>query len=204
MDNKLQRLTQKLYEEGLSKGRTEAEELVANAKKEAEAIIKKAKEDAETLKRNAEKESVDLKRNTKTEISLASKQMIGIIKQQIERLVIADKISPAVKDAVGDKSFVKEVIIALAKNWNENEGNKLDIVLPADTDAAFEKELSKEVGATLGQGFEITLDKGVKSGFRVAPKDGGYYISFSDADFDALFKEFVRPKVAELIFGGEK
>jgi len=25
----------------------------------------------------------------------------------------------------------------------------------------------------------------VKSGFKVGAKDGGYYISFSDADFDA-------------------
>ncbi|MCD7964087.1 MAG: hypothetical protein LUF90_11230 [Rikenellaceae bacterium] len=204
MDNKLQQLTQKLYEEGLAKGRSEAEELVANARKEAEAIIKKAKDDAEALKRNAEKDAEDLKRNTETEITLASKQMIGILKQQIERLIVAEKISPAVKDTVGDKSFIKEVIIALAKNWNENEGNKLDIVLPADTDAAFEKELNKEVGSALGDGFEIKLDKGVKSGFRVAPKDGGYYISFSDADFDALFKEFVRPKVAKLIFSEEK
>ena len=39
MQNKLQELTDKLYNEGLSKGKQEAELLRANAKKEAEKII---------------------------------------------------------------------------------------------------------------------------------------------------------------------
>ena len=42
MQNKLQELTDKLYNEGLSKGRQEGEEILAKAKAEAEAIIAKA------------------------------------------------------------------------------------------------------------------------------------------------------------------
>lgn len=43
----------------------------------------------------------------------------------------------------------------------------------------------------------------MKSGFKVAAKDGGYYISFSDADFDALLGEYLRDKVSELLFKAE-
>ena len=46
MQNKLQELTDKLYNEGLSKGKQEAELLRANAKKEAEKIIADAKNEA--------------------------------------------------------------------------------------------------------------------------------------------------------------
>ena len=40
----------------------------------------------------------------------------------------------------------------------------------------------------------------VKSGFKVGAKDGGYYISFSDADFDALLGEYLREKVSDMLF----
>lgn len=39
MENKLQQLTQKLYDEGLEKGRAEADKLVADAKAEARKIV---------------------------------------------------------------------------------------------------------------------------------------------------------------------
>ena len=42
MQNKLQELTDKLYQEGLSKGKQEGENLVAQAKAEADRIIKEA------------------------------------------------------------------------------------------------------------------------------------------------------------------
>ena len=39
MENKLQELTDKLYNEGLSKGKKEGEEILANARKEAADIV---------------------------------------------------------------------------------------------------------------------------------------------------------------------
>jgi V/A-type H+-transporting ATPase subunit E len=48
---------------------------------------------------------------------------------------------------------------------------------------------------------EVKTDERVKSGFKVAPQAGGYYIRFTDEDFDALFREYLRPKVAELLYG---
>ena len=50
MENKLQQLTQKLYDEGLEKGRAEAERLVAEAKTNAAKIVKEAEAQAARLK----------------------------------------------------------------------------------------------------------------------------------------------------------
>ena len=47
---------------------------------------------------------------------------------------------------------------------------------------------------------EVGYSKDVKSGFRVGAKDGGYYISFSDADVEALLGEYLREKVSEMLF----
>jgi V/A-type H+-transporting ATPase subunit E len=52
----------------------------------------------------------------------------------------------------------------------------------------------------LSAGIEVGYSAEVKSGFKVGQKEGGYYISFTDEDFDALMKEYLREKVAELLY----
>ena len=56
MHNKLQELTDKLYNEGLSKGKQEGEEILAKAKVQAEEIIAKAKAEAEAIRLKGEAE----------------------------------------------------------------------------------------------------------------------------------------------------
>ena len=53
MENKLQELTDKLYNEGLSKGRQEAEALKAAAAKESEQIISDARKEPPARRRKS-------------------------------------------------------------------------------------------------------------------------------------------------------
>ena len=57
------------------------------------------------------------------------------------------------------------------------------------------------VGAELLKaGVEVGYSKEVKTGFKVGEKSGGYYISFTDESFDALLQEYLREKVANLLY----
>ena len=56
MQNKLQELTDRLYAEGLSKGKQEGEELVQKAKAEAEQIVNQAKAEAARIVAEASKQ----------------------------------------------------------------------------------------------------------------------------------------------------
>ena len=67
-------------------------------------------------------------------------------------------------------------------------------------DAAFEKS-AKEL---LAAGVEVGWSKEVKTGFRVGAKEGGYYISFSDADLEALLSGYLREKVSRMLFKADK
>ena len=55
--DKLQELTRKLYNEGLSKGKEEGEAILAKAQAEAAAIVKKAQEEAQAILSQAQKEA---------------------------------------------------------------------------------------------------------------------------------------------------
>ena len=54
MENKLQELTNKLYQEGLAKGKEEADILLEKAKEEALAIVQEARKEATWIVDRAE------------------------------------------------------------------------------------------------------------------------------------------------------
>lgn len=202
MENKLQQLTQKLYDEGLEKGRTEADKLVADARAEAQKIVAEARAQAEEIVKKAQTKAEDVEKNTLTEISLAGKQAVAKIKSEIASLIIAKATAPGVKEVVVDPAFIREMLLAVAKNWNGADSGKVELkaLLPeaerGKLDAAFEKS-AKEL---LAAGIEVGWSKDVKSGFKVGAKEGGYYISFSDADIEALMGEYLREKVFQMLF----
>ena len=55
MENKIQELTDKLYHEGVEKGKAEAERLIAAAKEQAAELIAKAQEEAADIVAKAKK-----------------------------------------------------------------------------------------------------------------------------------------------------
>ena len=202
MENKLQQLTQKLYDEGLEKGRAEADKLVADAKAEARKIVAEARAEAEEIVKKAEAKAEDVSKNTMTEISLAGKQAVGRIKSEIASLIIAKATARGVKEAVVDPAFIKEMLVAVAKNWNGADAGKVELkaLLPEADRAKLDEAFGKSARELLSAGIEVGYSKEVKTGFKVGAKEGGYYISFSDADFDALLGEYLREKVSDMLF----
>lgn len=203
MENKLEKLTQKLYQEGLSKGRDEAHNIVAEAKTEAAQIVDKAKAEAAAIVAQAKKSAEEVAKNSQTEIALASKQAVATLKESIAQMIIAKSSSEAVAKATLDSNFVKEILLAVAKDWNVNTSGKvtLEAILPAERSSELKKAIEASAKELLGAGIEVGYSDKIKSGFRIAPKDGGYYISFTDADFDALLSEYLRPKLSEILYG---
>lgn len=202
MENKLQALTEKLFGEGLEKGRAEGERLMEEAKKKASQIIAEAEGKATEIVKAAETKAADIEKNTMTEITLAGKQAVAKIKAEIADAIVEKGTSAAVGSAALDAAFIKEMLVEVARNWNGKEDAKVELkaLLPeahkAKLDAAFEK-CAKEL---LDAGVEVGYSKDVKSGFRVGAKDGGYYISFSDESFDALLKSYLREKVYKMLY----
>lgn len=200
-NNKLQELTQKLYNEGLEKGRTEAERLVAEAKQEAAKIIADAKAEAEAVTKAAEVRAEDIAKNAMTEISLAGRQAVSKIKSELAEAIVAKATSDAVKAATIDSTFVKDMLLAVAKNWSAATTDvSLVALLPEDKRKELDAAMQKSADELMKAGIEVGYSKEVKSGFKVGEKSGGYYISFTDESFDALLKEYLREKVANMLY----
>ena len=130
MQNKLQELTEKLYQEGLVKGKAEGEEILAGARKEAAAIIEKAKAEAASIIAKAEKDASDLKAKVDSDMKMASAQCLQATKKDIENLLVGKIEAGKVSDTLKDSAFVKEIIKAVAGKFNAEEATGLALVLP--------------------------------------------------------------------------
>ncbi len=202
MENKLQELTQKLYDEGLQKGRSEAEGVVAKAKADAAKIVDDAKAEAAKIVSQAESKAQELSKNSLTEISLAGRQALTKIKAQIEGAVVTASIEGGVKSAVIDGTFISEMMLAVAKNWSGAESGEVSLsaLLPESQKKVLDGAIKKSTADLLKAGVEVGYSSQVKSGFKIGAKEGGYYISFSEEDFDALMRTYLRARVSELLF----
>ena len=61
--------------------------------------------------------------------------------------------------------------------------------------------IKKELADILGKGIEVRFSKKISGGFTVGPKDGGYFISFTDETFIGLISEYLRPATKKILFG---
>ena len=201
MENKLQELTARLYGEGLEKGRAEADRLVEEAKAKAATILSEAKTEAEKIVKAAEVKAADIEKNSMTEIALAGREAIAKIKNELASAIIAKSTTEAIKGATVDASFVKELLLEVAKNWNgASEQTSLKALLPQAKEEEFKNAFEASAKELLAAGIEVGYSKEVKNGFKVGEKDGGYYIAFTDESFEALLDEYLREKVSQLLF----
>ena len=203
MQDKLQELTDRLYEEGLSKGRQEAEELLAKAKEEAKEIVEKARAEADAIVKDAEKKAAETRTTVEGDLKMASTQTISAVQQQVENMVITQAVAKPVGTALSDEKFVKELIAMVVKAFNaaNPDGQGLEVILPAQAKNELEQAFSNEVVKDLSKGIEVKNVKGLANGFQIGPKDGGYRISFTADDFTGLIGEYLRPASKKILFG---
>ena len=201
MQNKLQELTDRLYNEGLSKGKQEGEEILAKAKVQAEEIIAKANTEAEAILSAAKKEAEELKTKVQSDLKMAAGQSIAATKKDIETLIVTKMTEAEVKDALTSAAFVKEVILAVAKGFNTEEPVDLELVLPEALKKDLEGFVANEMAKAIKGGVEASFSKKIAGGFTIGPKNGGYFVSFTDETFNALISEYLRPATKKLLFG---
>lgn len=201
MSNKLQELTDKLYNEGLSKGKEEGELLLAKARTEADEIRAAARKEADEMIAAAEKSAAELREKAESDIKMASAQSLQATRKDIENLLVGAVISDKVDKALADKDFIKEIIRTVAEKFSSSESADISLVLPASMQKDLGKWVSGELSKALGKEVKAEFSKKVQGGFTIGPRDGSWFVSFTDETFRELIAEYLRPVTRKILFG---
>ena len=203
MQDKLQELTDRLYNEGLSKGKQEGEELLRKAHEEAEGIVAEAKAEAERIIAQANKEAEELKTKVTADVKMAATQSIAVTKQEIEQMVVTQAAQQGVKANMGNADFVKELIMNVIRAFNPQNASPvgLDLILPEALKAQVEPFVKNEIAQQFKGEVKVDYSKKMNGGFKVAPRDGGYMLQFTDEEFTQLIANYLRPATKKILFG---
>ena len=199
--SKLQELTDRLYSEGLSKGKEEGEKLLQQAGKQAEETLAEAKAQAAAIVAKAEKDAADLVEKAESDVRKASQQALQTTKTEIENLLLNSVCGTKVGEALSSADFLKEIIKTVAEKFSAEQATDLSLVLPAALQEKMEPFVKGELAKSLKAGVEVQYSKKIAGGFTIGPKDGGYYISLTDETFKSLIGEYLRPATRKLLFG---
>lgn len=204
MSNKLQELTDRLYNEGLSKGKEEGELLLAKARKDADKIISDANAKAEAMVAEAARNAEALKAKAESDVKMASSQSLLATKKDIEGLLVNAVVDGKVDAALADASFIKEIIAEVARKFSTEQNCDLSLVLPESLKSELAPWVGSELKKALGKEIKAEFSKKVAGGFTIAPKDGSWYISLTDETFKSLIKDYMRPVTRKILFGGDE
>ncbi len=202
MTNKILELTEKIYNEGVVKAKEDADQIIAEAKEKAHEIIKSAKKEEAEILENAKKQALENKKNSDSEIQLAARQFTSNLKQKITNIISASQIVNPIEESFQDVEFIKNIIQTTIQNWNPQKQEELDlkILLPEKDEKELAIFLKSKTLSTLNKGITIEFDSKTKTGFKIAPVNGNYMISFAENDFENLFKGYFRERTKELLF----
>lgn len=197
MDNKIQELTEKLYQEGVEKGNQEAQSLIAKATEEAAAIVAKAKEEAEAINRQAKKDADELTENTKKELQMYAAQAVNALKSEITTLVSTGIVEAPVKEFASKKDYLQKFIVELASKWSADE----PVVIAAQDAEELTKYFQVNAKTLLDSQVKIEKVNGVDTLFTIGPADGSYKVNFGEEELVNYFQAFLRPQLVDMLFG---
>lgn len=196
MENKIQELTNKLLQEGVEKGQAEAQRIIDEANAQAADIIANANAQAADIKAQAQKDAETTKENTVKELKMHTDQAVNALKTEIANVVSSTISKQAAEALTNDKEFMNNFMLKLAEKWGMQE----DLVISTADAESLKAVFAKSAKALLDKGLKIEQVNGQKTAFTVAPADGAYKVNFGEEEFEAYFKNFLRPQLVEMLF----
>lgn len=201
-ESKLQEITRKLYEEGLSKGKAEGDRILAEARAEAERSKKAAEAEVAALRAQATAEIAKEKESAEAELKRCLRQMLAAAKTDLEENLLQKTVEPAVKAAFEQDAFIKELLLETVRAFGQGEAGAADLtlLLPEDRRQQYDAMLQQVLGQALQAGLQVQYRRDLQHGFQVQNREKGYKLSFTEADFTALFKQYARENLRRWLF----
>lgn len=193
---KIQELTEKLLREGVEKGQAEAQNIIAQAKQQAEQIIEEARRQAQDIEAAAQKKASETAANTRNELKMYTGQAMSALKSEITNVLTDGVVKEATAGLTASPDFLGQFAVALAEKWSADE----PIVISSSQADSLKAYFAAKAKALLDKGVTINKVNGKDTLLSIAPADGSYKVNFGEQEFEAYFKNFLRPQLVEMLF----
>jgi len=197
MEVKLERLIEKIKEEGVTEGRKISQELIEKSKQEAKEIVNQAKQEAERIVNQAKQEATQLKKNAEMTIRQVSRDVVLALKEQLIHL--CDNIFKQEVSKILTPDFLKELIIKIVTNWWERENVPLEILVSKEDKQKLEELLFVQLKQKAKNEIIVRINENVRKGFRIGVQGEDVYYDFSDESIWEALKSLLSPTLLRIL-----
>ncbi|WP_305045950.1 hypothetical protein [Geoalkalibacter sp.] len=218
LSNGVETLIERLREDGVAKGRQEAELIVRDAEHRAQWLVSQAQEEAERLLADAREKSERLRRSTEEALQVAARDAVLDLKSHLSAQFAA-QVRRLVSTRMSNEALLEKLILELAARVREDlrldGAERLEVVLPRDvigleelrrrpeqlkegTLSHFVLALAEEM---LRAGVVFTAADDDRGGLRLRLNEGELEIDLSDQAVAALLMAHLQPRFRALLEG---
>ena len=214
----IEALIQRLKQEGVDEGRTEAQKLVAEAEARAQDILAKAEAEAKSRTDAAAKEADGLKRAGEEALKVAMRDAVLQLKEGLSTR-FAQQVRGVVAKLSTDEEVLKKMILAVASRARGEAGvddaKEIEMILPRtvvglddlrrNPQELREGSLSQFALASaadmLRAGVTFARSSDDAGGIRVVLKDDGVMVDLTDAAVAGVILRHLQPRFRALLEG---
>ncbi|MEM8667831.1 MAG: hypothetical protein AAGG48_09970 [Planctomycetota bacterium] len=213
----VQQLIDRLHQEGVDKGREDADSLVSEARKEAAAILEKANAQAAEIRNAAQADAEQMKAKGEAAVRTAGRDAILSLTEEL-RASFERTLERFVDDAMQDPEFLRQLILQIAgaalpesrAAASENTDSDLTVVLlgQVNDDPSAESSQSSDslnalarslAGQSLRDGLTFEVVDSDVPGVRVQVVDQKLEIDLTTDTLTHLLLKHLSPRVRAIV-----
>jgi V/A-type H+/Na+-transporting ATPase subunit E len=209
-------LIERLRNEGVGSGRTEAEKIVKDARAEAQTVLSKAKEEADQIVSRARTEAANLEKAGRQALEVAARDTTLDLKNRLSQRA-AHELKGLVGEELQRQEILEKLILEVAGQAREKAiGNgAVEILLPEKLVSLDDiaKDPAHLQSGPLGrfaelvarnmlrQGVTLTSSANVKAGIKVRLTEKGIDLDLGDKAITDLLLQHLQPRFRALLEG---
>lgn len=202
----LDRLIGALRDEGVEKGRREAERIVEEAKRQAAGIVEEARTESEALVAEAHRKAKETNDRLEQQLTLALRDFLLKAKAQLEELIAIKPLREKAKEAFADPQFMKkliaEIVQAYLKRADAPQSHQIQITIPKEMREEFVTEWIKLMRDELHLHAGLHTERGLH-GFKLSAEGAGGELVVDDESIIELLRPFISERFHYLLNEGK-
>jgi V/A-type H+-transporting ATPase subunit E len=209
----VQDLIDRLKTDGVSRGKIEAEALLADARKQSMAIRDEARQEAESILASARSEAHQIEENGKQALRLAARDATLKLKESFQH-EYKRRFAGLVSQTLSDTDFLKKLILEIARRSVPHDTDEpIEVLLPSDThdhhdgadggSEALSHFVAGLTGDMLREGVTFGTSDSTSAGVRVRLQQQDVEIDLTEETVSTLLMRFLAPRFRALVDAGK-
>lgn len=203
----VQQLIDRLHQEGVDKGRTGAEMLLAEARKEAASILDDANQQAEAIRKSAQTDADQMKSKGEEAVRLAGRDAILSLTEEL-RASFEETLQRFVGDSLEDPKFLRQLIMQIAGvSVPSDKDAELNVLLLGDISDGESSKAGKALndlassllGQSLRDGLTFEVADSDVPGVRVQVVDQQLEIDLTTDTLTHLLLKHLSPRIRAIV-----